>query len=168
MPPATQSEPAIEYRKGEFTLSTDRERLDLNTIHGFLTECYWAKGISREIVARSMENSLCFGIYARNQQVGFARVISDFATYAYIADVFVLDKYRGRGLGKWLTQCILQHPRLQGLRRWSLVTGDAHGLYAKFGFTAPKRPEIYMELYDEKIYQRPDSRQQAGNAEITK
>ena len=115
-------------------LSTDRERLDLDVIHGFLTECYWAKGISREIVARSMENSLCFGIYSRNQQVGFARVISDFATYAYIADVFVLDAYRGRGLGKWLMECIMQHPRLQGLRRWSLVTDDAHGLYAKFGF----------------------------------
>ena len=168
MPSATQSEAAIEYRKGEFTLSTDRERLDLGVIHGFLTECYWAKGISREIVARSIQNSLCFGIYAGDQQVGFARVISDFATYAYIADVFVLGAFRGRGLGKWLMECIMQHPRLQGLRRWGLVTGDAHGLYAKSGFTAPKRPEIYMERYEEDIYQRPDSRQQAGNAEITK
>ena len=149
-------------------LSTDRERLDLDVIHGFLTECYWAKGISREIVARSIENSLCFGIYAGNQQAGFARVISDFATYAYIADVFVLDTYRGRGLGKWLMECIMQHPRLQGLRRWSLVTGDAHGLYAKSGFTAPKWPEIYMERYDEEIYQRPDPRELARSPEITK
>jgi len=168
MPPATQSEPAIEYRKDEFVLSTDRERLHLDVINGFLTECYWAKGISREIVARSIENSLCFGIYDRNQQVGFARVISDFATYAYIADVFVLDTYRGRGLGKWLMQCIMQHPRLQGLRRWSLVTDDAHGLYAKSGFTAPKWPEVYMERYDEDIYQRLDSHQQARSPEITK
>jgi len=167
MPPATQSEAAVKYRKDEFVLSTDRERLDLDLIHGFLTECYWAKGISREIVARSMGNSLCFGIHARDQQVGFARVISDFATYAYIADVFVLDAYRGRGLGKWLMECIMRHPWLQGLRRWSLVTADAHGLYAKSGFTAP-RPEIYMERYDEDIYQRPDPRQPAGISEITK
>src|SRR5271170_3107180 len=139
MPPATQHETLIEYRKGEFVLSTDRERLDLDVIHGFLTECYWAKGISGEIVARSIENSLCFGIYAESRQVGFARVISDFATYAYIADVFVLGAFRGRGLGKWLMECIIQHPQLQGLRRWSLVTGDAHGLYAKSGFTSPKR-----------------------------
>jgi GNAT superfamily N-acetyltransferase len=158
VPPATQSEAVVEYRKGDFLLSTDRERLDPGVIHAFLTESYWAKGISREVVARSVENSLCFGVYASDQQVGFARVISDFATYAYIADVFVLDAYRGRGLGKWLMDCIMHHPQLQGLRRWSLVTGDAHGLYAKSGFTAPKRPEIYMERYDENVYQRTEAR----------
>jgi len=138
-------------------LSTDRERLDLDVIHGFLTACYWAKGIPRETVARSIENSLCFGIYSGNQQAGFARVISDFATYAYIADVFVVDAFRGRGLGKWLMECITRHPQLQGLRRWSLATRDAHGLYAKSGFTAPKWPEIYMERYDEGIYQQTDA-----------
>jgi N-acetylglutamate synthase-like GNAT family acetyltransferase len=160
MPPATQSEAAIEYRRDEFVLSTNRERLNLGVIHSFLTESYWARGISKEIVARSIENSLCFGVYTRNQQVGFARVISDFATYAYIGDVFVLSAFRGRGLGKWLIECIVQHPRLQGLRRWSLATDDAHGLYAKFGFTAPKWPEVHMERYDEQIYQRSDPRQQ--------
>jgi len=168
MLPAIQSEPAVEYRKGEFVLSTDRERLDLDVIHGFLTECYWAKGISREIVARSIENSLCFGVYSGNQQVGFARVISDFATYAYIADVFVLNTHRGCGLGKWLMECIMQHPQLQGLRRWSVVTSDAHGLYAKSGFKAPKRPENYMERHNEEIYRRPERHQPATSPEITK
>jgi len=126
-------------------------------IHGFLTECYWAKGIPREVVARSIENSLCFGMYHDRKQIGFARVISDYATYAYIGDVFVLDSYRGRGLGKWLMECIMKHPRLRGLRRWSLVTGDAHGLYAQFGFTPLKTPERHMELHDAEVYGRAES-----------
>lgn len=123
-------------------------------IHRFLTDCYWAKGIPREVVARSIENSLCFGVYFEAKQVGFARVISDYATYAYIGDVFVLDSHRGRGLGKWLMQCIMQHPRLQRLRRWGLVTQDAHGLYKQFGFTALKAPERHMELYRADIYEK--------------
>ncbi len=141
-----------EHRKGEFVISTDDKRLNLDLIHGFLTECYWAKGIPREVVARSIENSLCFGVYRDGRQVGFARVISDYATYAYIGDVFVLESHRGRGLGKWLMECIMQHPRLQGLRRWSLVTRDAHGLYMQFGFTPLKAPERYMELRDPEVY----------------
>ena len=139
-------QPVEEYRRGEFVISTDPERLDLNVVHGFLTECYWAKGIPREVVARSIDNSLCFGLYDNSEQAGFARVISDYATYAYVGDVFVLDSYRGRGLGKWLMECIMQHPRLQGLRRWSLVTEDAQGLYAQFGFTPLRMPERHMEL----------------------
>ncbi len=106
-----QSAQEREFRKGAFTVSTDRERLDLDVVYGFLTECYWAKGIPRDVVARSIENSLCFGLYAEGKQVGFARVISDYATYAYIGDVFVLDSFRGSGLGKWLMECIMQHPR---------------------------------------------------------
>jgi GNAT superfamily N-acetyltransferase len=105
-------------------------------------------------VARSIENSLCFGVYGHGKQVGFARVITDYATYAYIGDVFVLESYQGDGLGKWLMECILRHPWLQGLRRWSLATMDAHGLYAKFGFTPLKTPERFMELHDPKVYQR--------------
>ena len=97
-----------EYHRGEFVISTDRERLDLDVIYGFLTECYWAKGIPRELVARSIENSLCFGVYSEGRQVGFARIISDYATYAYIGDVFVLEPYRGHGLGKWLVECIMR------------------------------------------------------------
>ena len=152
---AAQSEQVKEQRKGEFLVSTDRERLDLDVIHGFLTECYWAKGIPREVVARSIENSLCFGVYAGGKQVGFARVISDFATYAYLADVFVLESFRGRGLGKWLMECILEHPRVQALRRWSLVTRDAHGLYAQLGFTPLKKPQNYMELHRPDVYSKP-------------
>jgi GNAT superfamily N-acetyltransferase len=157
-----------ESRRGEFVISTDRARLDLDVIHGFLTNCYWAKGIPREVVERSIEHSLCFGIYhevgeksrllakpARSgaPQVGFARVISDFTTIAYLGDVFVLESRRGRGLSKWMMECIMQHPRLQGLRRWILLTRDAHGLYAKFGFTLVKSPERYMELHRADAYE---------------
>jgi GNAT superfamily N-acetyltransferase len=143
----------MEERRGEFLLSTDPERLDLNVIHGFLTDCYWAKGIPREVVARSIGNSLCFGLYADGRQAGFARVISDFATYAYVGDVFVVESFRGRGLGKWIMDTIMRHPRLQGLRRWSLATRDAHALYAQYGFGPLKSPEAYMELYDPEIYE---------------
>jgi len=151
--PAIDSQ-AVEYRRGEFLISTSRERIDLNVVHGFLTNCYWAKGIPREVVARSMEHALCFGIYdGQGAQVGFARVISDFATVAYIGDVFVLATHRGRGLGKWLMECIMQHPALQNLRRWFLTTRDAHGLYSQFGFTPVKAPERFMELHQPDVYQ---------------
>lgn len=145
---------AVEQRRGDFLISTDRARLDLDVIHGFLTNCYWAKGIPREVVARSIEHSLCFGIYdGSGEQVGFARVISDFATLAYLGDVFVLESYRGRGLGKWLMQCIMQHPTLQGLRRWILLTRDAHGLYQQFGFMPLKSADRYMELHRPDVYE---------------
>ena len=159
----------IEHRRGEFLISTDRGRLDLDVIHGFLTNCYWAKGIPRETVARSIEHSLCFGVYDRSreqsprlakdarhgapEQVGFARVVSDFATVAYLGDVFILESHRGRGMSEWLMECIMQHPALQNLRRWILLTRDAHGLYAKSGFTPVKAPERYMELHDPSVYE---------------
>jgi N-acetylglutamate synthase-like GNAT family acetyltransferase len=144
----------VEYRRGEFLISTSRERLDLDVVHGFLTKCYWAKGIPREIVARSIERALCFGIYnGEGAQVGFARVISDFATIAYVGDVFVLETHRGQGLGKWLMQCITQHPALQNLRRWILTTRDAHGLYSQVGFTPVKAPERFMELHRPNVYE---------------
>src|SRR6202049_2313316 len=149
-----QSEESREYRKREFTVSTDHALINLEVVHGFLTECYWAKGIPRDVVARSIENSLCFGLYAGGKQVGFARVISDYATYAYIGDVFVLESFRGRGLGKWLMECVMKHPRLRGLRRWSLVTSDAHGLYSQFGFEPLKKPQNYMELHRPDVYTR--------------
>ena len=146
----------VEYRRGEFVISTDPGRLDLDLIHNFLTNCYWAQGVPREVVARSIEHALCFGVYdgGGGAQVGFARVISDFATVAYVGDVFVLESHRGRGLGKWLMQCIVQHPALQNLRRWILTTRDAHGLYAEVGFTAVKFPERYMERHNPKVYER--------------
>ena len=143
-----------ERRKGKFVIRTDEERFDLDMVHGFLTQSYWAEGISREVVARSIQNSLCFGVFCDGKQIGFARVISDYATFAYIGDVFVLESYRGHGLGKWLMECVIGHPWLQGLRRWTLLTRDAHGLYARFGFTTLKRPERYMELHDPEVYKR--------------
>ena len=156
MPPAQAASPntIVDHRHGEFLVSSDPSRLDLDVIHGFLTNCYWAKGIPRDVVARSIEHSLCFGVYdGSGAQVGFARVISDFATIAYIGDVFVLDTHRGRGLGKWLMQCITQHPALQHLRRWILTTRDAHGLYSQVGFTPVKSPERFMELHRPDIYE---------------
>jgi|ERR1035438_5661707 GNAT superfamily N-acetyltransferase len=144
----------MEYRRGEFLISTSRERLNLEVIHGFLTNCYWAKGISREIVARSIEHSLCFGIYENvGAQVGFARVVTDFATVAYLGDVFVLESHRGLGLSKWLMDCIVRYPELGNLRRWILLTRDAHGLYSQFGFTPVKAPERYMELHRSNVYE---------------
>ena len=151
--PKVDSE-VVEYRRGEFLISTSRERLSLDVVHAFLTNCYWAEGIPREVVARSIEHSLCFGIYeASGTQVGFARVVSDFATVAYLGDVFVLKSHRGRGLSKWLMQCVVQHPALQNLRRWILLTRDAHGLYSQFGFTPVKAPERYMELHQPNVYE---------------
>ena len=146
----------VEHRRGEFVISTDPTRLDLDVIHNFLTNCYRAKGIPRDVVARSIEHALCFGIYdGGGAQVGFARVISDFATIAYLGDVFVLESHRGRGLSKWLMECVMQHPSLQNLRRWILLTRDAHGLYARSGFTPLKTPERYMELHQPNVYERP-------------
>jgi GNAT superfamily N-acetyltransferase len=148
------AETVMEYRRDEFVISTDRERLNLDVVNGFLTNCYWAKGIPREVVVRSIQHALCYGVYEDGgAQVGFARVVSDFATVAYVGDVFVLETHRGRGLGKWLMQCITQHPALQGLRRWILTTRDAHGLYSQFGFTPVKAPERYMELHRPDVYE---------------
>lgn len=140
------------WRKNGFVISTDPELLDLDLVHGFLIGCYWARGIPKKTVQRSIRNSLCFGVYKSTKQVGFARVISDFATYAYVGDVFVVDEYRGQGLGKLVMQCIMSHPALQGLRRWSLLTRDAHGLYSQFGFTPLKSPERHMEIHNPDVY----------------
>ena len=143
----------IEWKSGEFEITTDRDRLEIQTIHDFLAlESEWARGIGRKIVERSIEHSLCFGVFHRNRQVGFAHVITDCATIAYLGDVFVLKDYRSRGLAKWLMECVVAHPALQGLRRWILVTADAHDLYRKYGFTPLARPDRFMELHDPHIY----------------
>jgi GNAT superfamily N-acetyltransferase len=138
--------------EGSIVVTTDRARLDLDVIHGFLTSSYWARGIPRETVARSMEHSLCFGAFDGGRQVGFARVISDRATYAYVCDVFALESDRKRGIGKSLMAAIMAHPELQGLRRWTLATRDAHGLYRQFGFGAPAYPDRQMEILDRTPY----------------
>ena len=144
----------MHEQRGAFLISDDPALLDLGVIHGFLRESYWAAGIPREIVERSLKGSLCFGIYEDRKQVGFARCVTDRATYAYVGDVFVLPSHRGRGLSKWLMECIAAHPELQGLRRWNLVTWDAQGLYAQYGFTPVKNPERYMEKLDPEVYTR--------------
>jgi GNAT superfamily N-acetyltransferase len=144
----------MHYRwvRGEFEITTDASRIDLNAVHQFLARSYWAAGIPLAIVERSIKNSLCFGIYKDTRQVGFARVITDRATFAYLGDVFVLPEHRGQGLAKWMMECIVAHPDLQGLRRWSLLTRDAHGLYRQFGFTELKSPERWMERHHPEIY----------------
>jgi len=125
-------------------VSTDPARLDVGAIHAYLKDSYWARGIPRQVVERSLRNSLGFGVYDGDALVGFARVVTDLATFAYIGDVFVLEPYRGRGLSKWLMECMVEHPDLRDLRRWHLVTRDAQGLYAKFGFEEPP-PGKHME-----------------------
>ena len=146
----------VVMEMGRFLISTDRSKLDVDVIHRFLARSYWAEGIPRQTVMRSIENSLCFGVYDNVRQIGFARVISDYATYAYVADVFILEPYRERGLGKELMASIMAHPDLQGLRRWSLGTRDAHGLYAQFGFkpVVNTQARTVMEIVDPEIYSR--------------
>jgi ribosomal protein S18 acetylase RimI-like enzyme len=150
---------SFEHHRDGFTLSTDPGRLDLGAIHAFLSTSYWAEGIPRELLERAVRNSLCFGLYAEEpageRQIGFARVITDMATYAYLCDVYVLPEWRGRGLGTWLMECVMEHPDLQGLRRFSLVTRDAHELYRPFGFTEIAAPGRHMEIVRPGLYKRP-------------
>lgn len=130
----------------EYTISTDKAKLDVPLIHRFLSQdSYWAQNIPLEIVQRSIDNSLCFGVYQGDEQVGFARVTTDQATFAYLADVFILPEHRGKGLSKRLLETIVQQPTLQGLRRWVLATRDAHALYEQFGFTSLDQPEQFMQ-----------------------
>ncbi len=144
----------MDWRKAGFSISTDTGRLDRGMVQEFLRNSYWAKGIPREVVDRSIENALCFGAYDGDRQVGFARVITDYATFAYLSDVFILESHRGRGLATWLVEVILEHPDLQGLRRWMLATNDAHGLYRKVGFTPLAHPERFMELVFPNLYEQ--------------
>lgn len=142
----------MEWHRGNFTVSCDPARIDLGVVSRFLASSYWAKGIPEQTVAKSLANSLCFVLLDGDQQVGFAKIISDRATIAYLNDVFVLPEYRGHGLAKWMMECVLNHPELQGLRRWVLATRDAHGLYKQFGFTALSKPEVFMELLNPNVY----------------
>ena len=135
-----------------FTISTEKEKLDIDVIHSFLTGTYWAEGISKDIIRRSIEGSLCFGVFENDKQVGFARMITDKATFAYLADVFIIEEYRGRGLSKWLMEVIMSHPDLQGLRRMILATRDAHGLYKQFGFTPLNNVDRWMQIHHPDIY----------------
>ena len=146
---------SFERHREGFTVSTDPGRLDVHAIHAFLVTSYWAEGIPREILERALRNSLCFGLYEGERQIGLARVITDAATYAYLCDVYVLPEYRGRGLGTWMMEQVMAHPDLQGLRRFSLVTRDAHELYRPFGCTESKAPGGHMEIVRPGIYKSP-------------
>ena len=146
-----------EHRHDGYAISDDPARLDVGAVHAFLRRSYWAEGIPYETVARAVKHSLCFGAYTTDGiQVGFARVVSDYATYSWLADVYVLEEHRGRGLSKALMRAVLSHPRLQGLRRFQLGTRDAHGLYAQFGFKPPLFPDRFMEIHDPDVYKRAE------------
>jgi len=144
----------MKWQQNENTITDERASLDMALIHDFLRSSYWAQAIPREIVTRALENSLCFGLFHNGKQIGFGRVVTDHATFAYLADVFVIDGYQGLGLGKWLISCVLDHPELQGLRRWLLATLDAQGLYQQHGFVPLRNPERFMEINDPDIYLR--------------
>lgn len=138
----------MHITKGDFLLSDNKERLDVEVIHQFLSNSYWAKGITKDRIEKSIQHSLCFGVYHNSKQVGFARIISDYATFAYLADVFIVESFQGKALAKWLVTSIRQHPDLQGLRRWMLATRDAHELYAQYADFVPiAKPDIWMEIY---------------------
>ena len=136
----------IETHRDQFTISNDNTRLDIDTILDFFTRAYWTKGRPPERTKRALENSLVFGVYEGRKQIGIARVISDYSIFAYICDVFIHEDYRAHGLGKWLMDTIMSHPDLQGLRRWTLVTRDAHGLYKQYGFDSLANPDGWMEI----------------------
>jgi GNAT superfamily N-acetyltransferase len=138
----------IETHRDNFTISTDPARLDVDAIAEMLTRAYWAKGRTREVIARYLQHSLTFGLYDGRRQIGLARVVSDYTTFAWLCDVFIHEEYRGHGLGKWLMDTVHSHPDLQGLRRWLLATRDAHGLYAQYGWTLLANPERWMERFD--------------------
>ncbi|WBU87977.1 GNAT family N-acetyltransferase [Cellulophaga omnivescoria] len=143
----------IESYRDDYTISTNKDKLDILSIHKFLAnETDWAKDIPINTLKTSIKNSLNFGLYYKNQQIGFARIISDFSTIAYLGDVFILQEYRGKGLSKWLINEIMQHPNLQGLRRWILLTNTAEWLYKKYGFTEIANPEFYMEKHNPNVY----------------
>jgi GNAT superfamily N-acetyltransferase len=143
---------SISEQRDNFCISTDAKRIDIDAVHAYLTRSYWAAGISREIVAKAVLGSICFGVYDGDAQVGFARIITDKATFAYLSDVYILEEYRGRGLSRWLMEVIASHPDVQDVRRFSLVTRDAHGLYEKFGFRPLAAPERHMEIFRPDIY----------------
>ena len=143
----------MQWQKEGYTISADKTKINIDLVHNYLSnDSYWAQEIPLAIVKRSIENSLCFGVYYQGRQIGFARIISDFATFAYLGDVFILPEHRGKGLSKWLMQVILDYPQLQGLRRFLLTTKDAHGLYSQFGFILYPQPERLMTRNNPDIY----------------
>ncbi|GEL71380.1 GNAT family N-acetyltransferase [Myxococcus virescens] len=150
----TEVIPYEVHRDDGFVASDDLARIDLDVVHGYLSRSYWSAGIPRETVERAARNSLVFGLYSSGGQVGYARVVTDRASFAYLCDVFVLESYQGRGLGQWMMEALLEHPDLQGLRRFLLATRDAHSLYARYGFQPLGSPASFMERHDPDVYVR--------------
>ncbi|HUB05923.1 MAG TPA: GNAT family N-acetyltransferase [Myxococcales bacterium] len=146
----------MEWTRDSYLLVDDQARVDVDAVHAFLTTSYWAEGVPREVVERSVQGSLCFSLFLGDEQVGFVRAITDSATFAYLCDVYVLPAHRGRGLARWMIASLAEHPRLRSLRRWLLATRDAHGLYEKLGFTPLSAPERFMERLNRDGY-RPRS-----------
>ena len=148
---------SITVTQGNFIITTDKTRLNIACIHDFLAnQSYWSKNMPIETLKMAIDNSLNFGLFENDKQIGYARVISDFATIAYLGDVFIDPLYRGKGLSKWLMEQVMNHPKLQGLRRWILLTADAHELYKKFGWKEPAKPQNYMELFNPLVYQQQE------------
>jgi N-acetylglutamate synthase-like GNAT family acetyltransferase len=139
----------IEYIKKPFMISTDRNKVNVDKVCEFLAQSYWANTRKRETIIKSLEHSICFSLFHENTQIGFARVITDGATFAYLCDVFIDEAYRGKGLGKWMLECILEHPDIAPVRRFCLVTKDAHEFYRPFGFQSLQQPERFMERMNE-------------------
>jgi GNAT superfamily N-acetyltransferase len=144
----------MEWTKDDYRISTDKETINLEYVHRFLSQSYWAENVPIDVVRRSIEGSLCFAVFSEERQVGFARVITDGATFAYLADVFIDEGFRGRGLSKWLMEVIIGHPHLQGLRRFLLATRDAHGLYRQFGFQPLNFADRWMQLHQPNVYMK--------------
>ena len=142
----------MKSERGEFTITSDPNAVDLDAVHAFLTRTYWSEGIPASVVARAIAGSIPFSLFHGTTQIGFARVITDRATYGYLADVYILEAYRGQGLGRWLVETIMQHPDLQSLRRFGLVTRDAHDLYKQFGFSPLATPDRHMEIVRTGLY----------------
>ena len=148
----------MKWKKEKYSITTEVNDFDFDVIHDFLSnEAYWSKGIDLNTVKKSVSNSICFGLFNNENQIGFARMITDQATYGYLADVFIIEEFRGRGLSKWLMSCIISHPELQGLRRVTLATSNAHSLYSQFGFKSLNKPEVFMEINKQDIYQLKQS-----------
>lgn len=140
------------FERDEYRITTDPAQFDLDAIHSYLSRAYWSQRIPRKTVERAVANSLCFAVLHGKEQVGFARVVTDSATFADLCDVYILEEHRGKALGKWLMECVMGHPALQGLRRFSLATRDAHGLYRQFGFRELSNPDVMMEILRPDIY----------------
>lgn len=142
----------MTWQKDDYTITTDKSALDIHVIHQFLSQSYWAAGVPVAIVQKAIDGSLCFGVFHGGQQAGFARVVTDKATFAWLADVFIVESHRGKGLSKWLMEIITAHPDLQGLRRFMLATRDAHGLYRQFGFKEPEQIGNFMQVHNPNVY----------------